>query len=98
MVLRQSVRNNQPIPKKIADAPQLLPGLDFFYTGFLELCTCRSVGFGTGPIPWTAVNEYAMRHSLTDEEFDTFSAAIKRLDVVYVQWREDKAKTERPKK
>lgn len=33
-----------------------------------------------GPIPWTAVNDYAFRHGLTQDEMDELWTCVKRLD------------------
>lgn len=83
-IVQQAIRAKAPIPERILNAPALLPGLEFYYTAFLELSTCRSAGFGVGPIPWTAVNDYATRLGLTDDEFEGFSVVLKRLDAAYV--------------
>lgn len=69
-----------------------MPGLDFYYGAFLELSTCRSIGMGAGPIPWTAVNDYAERMGLTDEGFETLLALVKRLDAEYLKWQDRKRK------
>ena len=82
------------MPARIANAPQLLPGLDFFYIAFLELSTCRDVGMGLGPIPWTAMNAYAERYGLEDDDFAEFTWLLKRLDATYLQQQDEKRKAE----
>lgn len=33
-----------------------------------------------GPIPWTAINSYAQRYRLNDDEFDMFRHVMMRVD------------------
>lgn len=40
-----------------------------------------------GPIPWTAVNSYCIRHGIWDDEFDIFVLIIKGVDAVYLEKR-----------
>lgn len=79
------------VPKKIAEAPELWEWLWFYFTAFLELCSCRSTGFGEGPIPWTAMNAYAIRYQIVDEEeFDLFMRLLTALDMAYLKYRNTK--------
>lgn len=89
------MRNKLPIPLTIANPPEVLPGLEPYYQAFLELSTCRSVGFGVGPIPWTAIDAYARRSQLFDEDFDYFHGLIKRLDSAYIKYSDEKADQKR---
>lgn len=79
---------NQPVPDFIAEAPELLPGLKQYVDAFWELHTCRSVfGLGiVGPIPWTAVNEYAIRNGYEGEEFDDLLYHLRSLDEAYLDY------------
>lgn len=77
-----------PIPKKIANAPSLFFGLEFYYLAFRDLGTCRQIGFSLGPIPWTAINDYAISHNLTDGNKETFIELILELDSRFLEWRE----------
>ena len=74
----------QPIPDVMANAPELGLGLEFFYEAFLELSTCRAVGFGVGPIPWVAMDRYARRYGVAGEDFDRFRQLIRALDEVFM--------------
>jgi len=43
---------------------------------------------GPGPIPWTAVNEYAKRHGLDDPEtFDDLVALVKAQDNAWLKYQ-----------
>lgn len=73
------------MPKAIQDAPVLLPGLGFYYEAFLELSSCRQIGMGTGPIPWTAIQEYADRVGIRGQERERFTEVIRAVDVAYLE-------------
>jgi hypothetical protein len=71
------------------------PGLDhwqaFAWRAFNELHSCRSYGFGgvPGPIPWTAIRQWASEHGVTDpDEFDDLVYLTFELDGA---WREAEA-------
>lgn len=65
-------------------------GLEFYFFAFKDLNTCRSAGFGLGPIPWIAVNDYAIRHGLNNEEAEDLFFVIDSLDYEYMKWRATK--------
>jgi hypothetical protein len=65
--------------------PKLGEGLAFYWGAFLELSSCRSIGFGVvGQIPWLAIRAYAQDRELDDEDADYFLAMIRALDGVYL--------------
>lgn len=44
---------------------------------------------GEGPIPWTAICQYAHAHGIFDsDELDRMSAIIKRMDIAYLTYRQ----------
>lgn len=86
--MEQARKQNLPVPDSIQNAPVLLPGLEFYYAAFLDLSTCRAVGMGEGPIPWDAIDRYAQRHGLDDDEYDAFFGLIRALDARYLQYKE----------
>ena len=92
--LLQQVRQNpgMAIPDKIANAPDLLPGLEMYWIAFSDLTTCRSEGMDEGRIPWTAVIRYAEWLKLNDEETDDFVTLIKAMDETYINHRRGEAK------
>ena len=94
-LLEQAYKQNLPIPAKILNAPVLISGLEFYYKAFLDLCTCRPIGFGEGPIPWNAIKMYSDTHKLDEEEFDRLLTLVKLMDIEYLSFRQkqlDKAK------
>lgn len=87
-VIRQAERNRVPLPKAIQEAPVLDFWLVWYYQAFLDLHTCRNVGMDEGAIPWTAMNEYAKRYSVDDDdEFDFFCRLIRAMDSAYTKWK-----------
>lgn len=78
-----SYRRGQPPPDFIANAPELLPGLDLYFDAFWELTTCRSfIGMSglPGPIPWSAIDAYAQRLGLEGEDLEHFTRLLRALD------------------
>ena len=81
------------IPETIADRPQVRDDLVFYWEAYLDLSQDRTSGFGLGPIPWRAVNDWAIRYNITDpEEFQTLKELIWILDRAYLQHHEDARK------
>lgn len=48
------------------------------WDAFRDLGTCRPVGFGLAPIPWTAIHDYAVANGVRDE--DRFVRLVRALD------------------
>lgn len=84
-MLEQCYQNRRQRPQWLVNAPSLMPGLDFYFTAFNELNTCRSVGMGAGPIPWTVIQEYADREGLDGEERSCLLYLIRAMDNAYLE-------------
>ncbi len=83
-ILKQCKRFKQPIPVAIANAPSLLPGLEFYYGGFQDLTTCRSPGgMSEGAIPWTVKHQWCDRNNVYGEQREDFIYLITHLDIEY---------------
>lgn len=67
--------------------PPSLPGeCAFAYAAFRELITDRELGFGEGPIRWTAINEFGRRYGLRSrDEFDVFVSYIRVMDEIWLR-------------
>lgn len=79
-----------PLPDVIANAPQLLPGMAFYYTAFLALGSCRYSGMSEGRIPWIAAHDYAERLGLDADEFEDLWMLVNALDACYLKHMSDK--------
>ena len=63
------------------------PHLLFHWSAFVDLSTDRQMGFGVGPIPWSALDMYARRYGLDDpDEFDRFKRLVRALDGTFLAW------------
>jgi hypothetical protein len=61
----------------------LLPGLELFYEAFQELSTCRPyIGLEgvPGPVPWTAIDCYALANGFDEEGRDYLVKMVRALD------------------
>lgn len=86
-------KQNLPIPEKLANAPRLTPGLEFYYSAFLNLSSERQVGFSEGRIPWSKVKDYCDRLKMSLDDFERTWAIIAHMDAAYLKYRGEKSKT-----
>jgi hypothetical protein len=64
------------------------------WEAFQKLNTCRSQGLqGNGPIPWTAINEYAIRKGIYGHKFDRFEHLLEVMDGVFLSFEATKRRT-----
>ena len=60
---------------------------------FWELSSCRDYGGGvTGPIPWTAIMQYADRSRMDADMTDIFLNVIRALDSVWIEYQSKNSK------
>ena len=58
------------------------------WDAFNVLSEDRPVGFGEGPIPFTAIDRYAERYGITDlDAFENFRSLIRSIDSEYLRIR-----------
>lgn len=74
-------------PDFILNAPELHPGLGLYYQAFWALSTTRSIGMDYGPIPWTAIQEYARWWRLDEEQTDSLHYHLSEMDKVFLAHR-----------
>ncbi len=86
------MRERLPLPDKIKNAPNLLTGLELFYAAFFELATCRGVGFGEGPIPWTAIHTYCVDYDIVGEQREDMHLHVRTMDNTYLNYQSSKSK------
>lgn len=91
-----------PPPAAYANAPYPKNGYEeFVIEAFDELCTERSLAFGSiGAIPWTSIERYAVRHMFADDDvaFDDFVHHIRHLDDLWIKFRVEEIKREEKKR
>lgn len=97
-IVEKCIRTRQRIPDAIVNAPELQAGLNLFYVAFLDLTSCRALGFAQGPIPWLAINKYCEANEITGEQREDVFYHVTHMDKVYLDWSLEKAKTVTPNK
>lgn len=90
----QAKQNKVPLPRWLIEKPEIPLGLEFYYRAFVDLSTCRVVGMSEGRIPWTAVNDYSIRNSLSDQDALDLWEVVAKLDMVYLEMRAAKTKVD----
>jgi hypothetical protein len=83
---------NKPVPKFLADAPELEEHLGLYFTAFHDLNTCRSFGMGPGPVPWLATVTYARHYRFSDEQTEDLIYFVQRMDDVYLHYVSEQVK------
>jgi hypothetical protein len=90
-IIEQCIRQRMPLPDRIKNAPSLNLGLDLFYLAFLELNSCRALGYGSeGPVPWLAIKDFCAFYNIVDEQCEDLFFHVQRLDQAYLEFRNRK--------
>ena len=85
MIAQQSVRMGQPLPARIANAPELMLGLQVYLQAFFDLDSERSHANGYTLIPWSSIYSYAQTLDFDDEQTEDLIYLIRRLDSEHVK-------------
>lgn len=68
-------------PSPLDSQPELPADLVWVWRAWEELRTCRSYSMnGPGPIPWSAIHEWAKRRGLTRDEEDDLAMWLWAID------------------
>lgn len=81
-----------PLPDRIQNAPDLELGLELYMGAFWDLDSCRPLGYGEGPIPWTTIEQYAQLNGIEGEQREMLHHHIRQLDNAYLKHRLAKSK------
>lgn len=82
----------------LAERPELDPAQLVVWKAFNDLHSCRSFGFAPGPIPWTAIRQWAHEHAVVDpDDFDDLVYLVSELDAAWLE-HEAKAAENKSKK
>jgi hypothetical protein len=74
-----------PMPDKFRNAPELFVGLDLFYIAFMDMSSCRQMGYmAIGPIDWLTINAYCIAYQLQGEQREDMFYFIGQMDVAYL--------------
>ncbi len=55
-------------------------GFEQYWDAYTDLATCRSIGMGEGPIPWTAIEYWARTHGLNVDDRWMLHRVIRKVD------------------
>lgn len=91
-IISQCMRENLPLPDKIQNAPDLLPGLELYYLAFMELSDSRSMGMSLGPISWKVIHDYCVAIGLDTDQTEEMHYHLKQLDMCYLEHHRSKSK------
>lgn len=83
----------QPLPDRIANAPELYEGLQLYLQAFFDLDSERSHGMGITMIPWQSINYYAMAYEFTDDQKEDLMYFIRKMDVAHTKRLQEKNKS-----
>lgn len=86
------------LPEALANAPQLLMGLESYFSAFWELSTERHIGMGLGQIPASAMRSFARDEGMDDDEYDRFRYLVRSMDDAWLAHQGEQAKRATSKK
>jgi hypothetical protein len=73
------------------DRPTVPDHLVFLWKAFWDLSSDRQVGMALGPIPWSSIDRYSVRHGVNNiDEFEYMLALLKGMDEVYLEYQNKK--------
>ncbi len=79
-IAKQAMRSGAPLPERIANAPELKPGLNLFLQAFFDLDAERTHALTLTPIPWTSIKAYAEAYDFDDEQTEDLLYHVRRMD------------------
>jgi hypothetical protein len=93
-IARQAMRAGQPLPDRIANAPELEEGLQLYLQAFFDLDSERTHGMGLSPIPWSSMADYARTFDFDGEQTEDLFYFVRRLDSEHLKRLGEKQKAE----
>lgn len=79
-IAKQAVRAGEPLPDRIANAPELKQGLRLYLDAFFDLDTERSPTMGLTSIPWSKIKTYGEFWKFDREQMEDLFYFIRRMD------------------
>jgi hypothetical protein len=69
------------VVKALENRPIILPGLDFYFSAYVDLCCDRPAGMGLSPIPWSSIINWCKLHGIHDiDDISTVIRYIRKLE------------------
>lgn len=66
------------------DSKPDITGYEWIWEAFTNLMGDRNVGMATGPIPWSAIDRYAVRYDIVGYDFEMLVHGVQELDAAYM--------------
>lgn len=73
-------------------------GLEWIWTAYMDLRTCRDVGMAVGPIPWWAIEMYKERKGYSWEEGSLMEYCLEAIERKLSKYQEKKDKKEKERR
>lgn len=64
-------------------------GYGWYWGSYIDLSSCRQLGMSAGPIPWTAIEQYAREQGLSTGEKYVFHRVIRGVDNKWLKLLKD---------
>lgn len=96
-IAKQAVRAGQPIPERIANAPELQPGLQLYMQAFFDLDSERSHAMGLVVIPWSSIAAYASAFEFDEEQTEDLFYFVRKMDTEHLKKLAEKQKANQAK-
>lgn len=91
-IIERCMRERLPLPDHIINAPELFIGLELYLDAFWDLNSTRTSGWGLGPVPWSAINDFASTFELDEFQRDDLHYYVRVLDNAYIEHYSKKGK------
>lgn len=92
-IAKQAMRAGAPLPDRIANAPELIPGLELYLNAFFDLDSDRTHVFAPTAIPWTSIHNYAVAFELDEQQTEDLFLFVKAMDSKHLKRVAEKMKT-----
>lgn len=79
-IAKQAMRAGNELPDRIANAPELINGLQLYLQAFFDLDSERSHAMAPTPIPWRAMAEYANVFKFDEEQTEDLFYFLRAMD------------------
>lgn len=84
-IAKQAMRTGQPMPERIANAPELKMGLQLYMQAFFELDCERSHALAPTSIPRSKVEDYARAYDFDEEQTEDLHYFIRQMDNKHIE-------------
>lgn len=85
VIAKQAFRAGQPLPDRIANAPELRIGLQLYIQAFFDLDSERSHTMGLVSIPWSSINDYAKAFDFDEDQTEDLFFLIRKMDNAHLK-------------